>query len=101
MPIRTSWRTSKGLRHQDHEEHKASPRSSCSSWSWCLIFVYGFEARHVAHLAAGARLRFSIQVQTGAGFGQQLGPSIDFITDQVLHHGIGGALDRAERQAAD
>src|SRR3954466_2301639 len=55
----------------------------------------------MAHLAAGARLRLAVEVQAGARFSQQSRPAFDIVADQVLHHRIGCALDRAQRQAAD
>src|SRR5690348_7441165 len=41
--------------------------------------------RHMPHFAAGARLRLAIEVQAGAGLSKDLGPSVHFLADEIVH----------------
>ena len=49
----------------------------------------GGDPRHVAHLAAGARFALAVEVEVRAGLGDQLGPALDLVADQIVHRRAG------------
>src|SRR5690242_4194357 len=59
------------------------------------------EARDVAHLAARARRALVVEMELGHGLAQRVAPLRDLVAEQILHHRVGMALGRAQRQAAD
>jgi rpsU-divergently transcribed protein len=57
--------------------------------------------RHMAHLAARHRLVLAVEMDLLQRIVDGLAPFLDIGADQILHHRVGMALGRAERQAAD
>src|SRR3954462_1422644 len=54
----------------------------------------------MAHLAAGPRLRFAVQVQVRAGVAEEARPIVRLVADQVAHLDLSEPAARAERPAA-
>ncbi len=56
----------------------------------------------MAHLAAGAGFALAVEVEVGAGLGDQLGPALDVVADEIVHRrAAADEVGRAGRQAAD
>ena len=62
----------------------------CASGRLCSAAHFG----GVAHLAAGAGLALAVDVDVGAALGDQLGPALDLVADQIVHLGVAARLAR-------
>ncbi|CAI0343201.1 hypothetical protein BO1005MUT1_210266 [Hyphomicrobiales bacterium] len=63
--------------------------------------VLAHDPGDMAHLAAGAGVALAVEVQMGAGLGQNLAPAQRGVADQILHLDPAPAGGISQREAAD
>src|SRR4051794_17785085 len=57
---------------------------------------------HMAHLAAGAGSALAVDVDVEAGVRDQLGPAVDVVADEIVHHRAApDEIGRSGRKVAD